>query len=231
MNKWYVLPIVLLIVAVPAYLFLFDEGYCPDIEEMADANIQVIGDSVFGSDADGCASIAGFMSLRLELRVTDHAIPGATVIGEDGIPSQYVSGDWAWTVIDGGGNDVMAYCSEGDDDECDEKLDEIMTNDNKGLMPDLINKAKDDGSKVIILGYYGIPEGSEFEGVVLQVEILNDRYKEFAEANDEVYFISLKDVMSPEETPDYYSDDLVHPSEEGHQAIGNHIADFITNSG
>ena len=106
-----------------------------------------------------------------------------------------------------------------------------MTNDNKGLMPDLINKAKDDGSKVIILGYYGIPEGSEFEGVVLQVEILNDRYNEFAEVNDDVYFISLKDVMSPEETPDYYSEDLVHPSEEGHQAIGNHIADFITNSG
>ena len=91
MNKWYALPIVLLIVAVPAYLFLFDEGYCPDIEEMADANIQVIGDSVFGSDADGCASIAGFMSLRLELRVTDHAIPGATVIGEDGICLLYTS--------------------------------------------------------------------------------------------------------------------------------------------
>ena len=51
------------------------------------------------------------------------------------------------------------------------------------------------------------------------------------EANDDVYFISLKDIMSPEETPDYYSEDLVHPSEEGHQAIGNHIADFITNSG
>ena len=47
MNKWYALPVVLLIVAVPAYLLLFDEGYCPDIEEMADANIQVIGDSVF----------------------------------------------------------------------------------------------------------------------------------------------------------------------------------------
>ena len=52
---------------------------------MADANIQVIGDSVFGSDAERCASIAGFMSLRLELKVTDNAIPGATVIGEDGI--------------------------------------------------------------------------------------------------------------------------------------------------
>ena len=34
--------------------------------------------------------------------------------------------------------------------------------------------------------------------------------------------------MSPEETPDYYSDDLVHPSEEGHKVIGEHIADFIT---
>mgnify|MGYP001167617004 FL=1 len=228
MNKWYVVPVVLLIVAVPAYLFFFDEGYCPDIEEMADANIQIIGDSVFGSDAEECASIAGFMSLRLELKVTDNAIPGATVIGEDGIPSQYEPGNWNWTVIDGGGNDAMAYCSEGDDDECDEKLDEIMTDNNKGLMPDLISKAKNDGSKIVILGYYSVPEGSEFEDLILEIELLNDRYNEFAEANDDVYFISLKDVMSPEETPDYYSEDLVHPSEEGHQAIGNHIADFIT---
>lgn len=229
MKRWYVIPVILLIVAVPTYLFLFDEGYCPDIEELEDGKIQVIGDSVFGSDADGCASIAGFMSMKLEVKVTDHAIPGATVIGEDGIPSQYVSGDWEWTVIDGGGNDAMAYCSEGDDDECDEKLDEIMTDDNKGLIPNLINKAKNDGSQVIILGYYSVPKGSEFEDLVLEIEILNDRYKEFAEANDDVYFISLKDVMTPETTPIYYSDDLVHPSEEGHKAIGEYIADFITN--
>ena len=228
MNKWYAAPIVLLILAVPAYLFLFDEGYCPEIEEMKEANIQLVGDSLFGSDADGCASIAGFMSLKLELRVTDHAIPGATVIGEDGIPSQYVSGDWEWTIVDGGGNDAMAYCSEGDDEECDEKLDEIITDDNKGLIPDLINKVKNDGSKVLILGYYNVPEGSEFEDLILEIEILNDRYKEYAEVNDDVYFISLKDIMSPEETPDYYSDDLVHPSEEGHKVIGEHIVDFIT---
>ena len=228
MNKWYAVPIVLLILAVPAYLFLFDEGYCPEIDEMKEANIQLVGDSLFGSDADGCASIAGFMSLKLELRVTDHAIPGATVIGEDGIPSQYVSGDSEWTIVDGGGNDAMAYCSEGDDEECDEKLDEIITDDNKGLIPDLINKVKNDGSKVLILGYYNVPEGSEFEDLILEIEILNDRYKEYAEVNDDVYFISLKDIMSPEETPDYYSDDLVHPSEEGHKVIGEHIVDFIT---
>ena len=228
MNKWYAVPIVLLILAVPAYLFLFDEGYCPEIEEMEEANIQLVGDSLFGSDADGCASIAGFMSLKLELRVTDHAIPGATVIGEDGIPSQYVSGNWEWTIVDGGGNDAMAYCSEGDDEECDEKLDEIITDDNKGLIPDLINKVKNDGSKVLILGYYNVPEGSEFEDLILEIEILNDRYKEYAEVNGDVYFISLKDIMSPEGTPDYYSDDLVHPSEEGHKVIGEHIVDFIT---
>ena len=36
-----------------------------------------------------------------------------------------------------------------------------------------------------------------------------------------------KDVMSPEETPELYSDDLVHPSIDGHSAIGRHIAEFI----
>ena len=219
----------IVIVASIIYLVVFSgPNYCPEIDDMAEANIQLVGDSLFGSDADGCASVAGFMSLKLELRVTDHAIPGATVIGEDGIPSQYVSGDWEWTIVDGGGNDAMAYCSEGDDEECDEKLDEIITDDNKGLIPDLINKVKDDGSKVLILGYYDVPEGSEFEDLILEIEILNDRYKEYAEVNDDVYFISLKDIMSPEGTPDYYSDDLVHPSEEGHKVIGEHIADFIT---
>ena len=78
------------------------------------------------------------------------------------------------------------------------------------------------------MGYYNVPEGSEFEDLILEIEILNDRYKEYAEVNDDVYFISLKDIMSPEETPDYYSDDLVHPSEEGHKVIGEHIVDFIT---
>ena len=52
--------------------------------------------------------------------------------------------------------------------------------------------------------------------------INNDRrelFCKYAEVNDDVYFISLKDIMSPEGTPDYYSDDLVHPSEEGHKVL------------
>ena len=63
MNKLYVIPVVILVLAVPAYLFLFDEGYCPEIEEMEESNIQIIGDSVFGSGAEGCTDISGFMSL------------------------------------------------------------------------------------------------------------------------------------------------------------------------
>tara|TARA_B100001250_G_scaffold404094_1_gene419540 strand:- start:7 stop:690 length:684 start_codon:yes stop_codon:yes gene_type:complete len=225
MNKLYVIPVVILVLAVPAYLFLFDEGYCPEIEEMEESNIQIIGDSVFGSGAEGCTDISGFMSLALDLRVIDNAVPGSTIIGDEEIPSQYVSKKWDWTIIDGGGNDIMGICAEED---CDETLDTIITDDNKGLMPDLINKAKQDESKVILIGYYSVPKGSEFEVVVLEIEILNDRYEEFAAVNDNVYFISLKDVMDPESTPEYYSDDLVHPSEEGHRVIGEHLADFIT---
>ena len=33
--------------------------------------------------------------------------------------------------------------------------------------------------------------------------------------------------MSPEETPELYSDDLVHPSDDGHFAIGEYIGNFI----
>ena len=118
----------------------------------------------------------------------------------------------------------MPHCTEND---CDEVLDEIITDSGEGLIPDLVEKAQNDGSKVILIGYYSVPKGSEYEPVILEVEILNDRYNEFAKANEGVYFISLKDVMSPEETPELYSDDLVHPSIDGHSAIGRHIAEFI----
>ena len=46
MKRWYVIPVILLIVAVPTYLFLFDEGYCPDIEELEDGKIQVMQEKV-----------------------------------------------------------------------------------------------------------------------------------------------------------------------------------------
>ena len=230
---------VITIVAVPLYFLLAGPNYCPEIDNMNESNpiteftVQVIGDSLFGADADGCASVSTFMSLRLWLQVEDHSEPGATVAGDESIPKQYVGnpepvsgqyGDWNWTVINGGANDIMPYCTEND---CDDVLDEIITDSGEGLIPNLVEKAQNDGSNVILIGYYSVPKGSEYEPVILEVEIVNDRYNEFAKANEGVYFISLKDVMSPEETPELYSDDLVHPSIDGHSAIGRHIAEFI----
>ena len=230
--KWarFIIPAILIIGwAIYATFFMMPD-YCPEIESMNENgpitvfSVQVIGDSIFGADADGCASVSTFMSLRLWLEVDDNSIPGATVTGDEGIPDQYISGDWNWTVIDGGGNDIMPYCTEED---CDERLDEIITDSGQGLIPDLVEEIKNDGSHVILIGYYSVPKGSEFEPVVLEMEILNERYSEFAKSNENVYFISLKDVMNPERTPEYYSDDLVHPSLDGHHAIGEHIANFI----
>ena len=221
----------IIIIGGAAYFLLFRmPDYCTEIDNMNETDpitefsVQVVGDSLFGADADGCASVSTFMSLRLWLEVEDNSVSGATVIGDESIPEQYISGDWNWTVIDGGGNDIMPYCTEND---CDKVLDEIITDSGEGLIPDLVETAQNDGSKVILIGYYSVPKGSEYEPVILEVEILNDRYNEFAEANEGVYFISLKDVMSPEETPELYSDDLVHPSDDGHFAIGEYIGNFI----
>ena len=223
--------VVITIIAVPLYLLLAGPDYCTEIDNMnqtdpiTEFSVQVVGDSLFGADADGCASVSTFMSLRLWLEVEDNSIPGAMVNdGDEGIPQQYVSGNWNWTVINGGANDIMPYCTEND---CDEVLDEIITDSGEGLIPDLVEKAQNDGSNVILIGYYSVPKGSEYEPVILEVEIVNDRYNEFAKANEGVYFISLKDVMSPEETAHLYSDDLVHPSIDGHSAIGRHIAEYI----
>ena len=241
--KWagFLIPGILIIGASAYFVLFLMPDYCTEIDNMNETDpitefsVQVVGDSIFGADADGCASVSTFMSLRLRLQVEDHSEPGATVAGDESIPKQYVGnpepvsgqyGDWNWTVINGGGNDIMPYCTEND---CDEVLDEIITDSGEGLIPDLVEKAQNDGSNVILIGYYSVPKGSEYEPVILEVEIINDRYNEFAEANEGVYFISLKDVMNPEETPELYSDDLVHPSDDGHSVIGEYIADFIIN--
>tara|TARA_B100000575_G_scaffold7341_1_gene5458 strand:- start:246 stop:1016 length:771 start_codon:yes stop_codon:yes gene_type:complete len=231
--KWarFIIPGILIIGGVAYFALFMMPDYCTDIDNMNETDpitefsVQVVGDSLFGADADGCASVSTFMSLRLWLEVKDNSIPGAMVSdGNEGIPQQYVSGDWNWTVINGGANDIMPYCTEND---CDDVLDEIITDSGEGQIPDLVEKAQNDGSNVILLGYYSVPKGSEYEPVILEVEIVNDRYNEFAKANEGVYFISLKDVMSPEQTPELYSEDLVHPSDDGHFAIGEHIANFI----
>ena len=239
--KWarFIIPGILIVGGIAYFALFMIPDYCTDIENMNETDpitefsVQVIGDSLFGSDADGCASVSTFMSLRLWLQVEDHSEPGATVAGDESIPKQYVGnpepvsgqyGDWNWTVINGGANDIMPYCTEND---CDDVLDEIITDSGEGLIPDLVEKAQNDGSNVILIGYYSVPKGSEYEPVILEVEILNDRYSEYAKANEGVYFISLKEVMSTEETPDLYSGDLVHPSDDGHFAIGEYIADFI----
>ena len=231
--KWarFIIPGILIIGGVAYFALFMMPDYCTEIDNMNETDpitefsVQVVGDSLFGADADGCASVSTFMSLRLWLEVEDNSIPGAMVSdGNEGIPQQYVSGDWNWTVINGGANDIMPYCTEND---CDDVLDEIITDSGEGQIPDLVEKAQNDGSNVILLGYYSVPKGSEYEPVILEVEIVNDRYNEFAKANEGVYFISLKDVMSPEQTPELYSEDLVHPSDDGHFAIGEHIANFI----
>ena len=230
--KWarFIIPAILIIGGIIYATFFMMPDYCTEIDNMNETDpitefkVQVIGDSLFGADADGCASVSTFMSLRLWLEVEDKSVPGATIIGDESIPEQYVSGDWNWTVIDGGGNDIMPYCTEND---CDEVLDEIITDSGEGLIPDLVEKAQNDGSNVILIGYYSVPKGSEYEPVILEVEILNERYNEFSKANEGVYFISLKEVMTPEETPELYDEDLVHPSHDGHYVIGEYIADFI----
>ena len=239
--KWarFLIPGILIIGASAYFVLFLMPDYCTEIENMnqtdpiTEFSVQVVGDSIFGADADGCASVSTFMSLRLWLRVEDHSEPGATVAGDESIPKQYVGNpepvsgqysDWNWTVINGGANDIMPHCTEND---CDEVLDEIITDSGEGLIPNLVEKAQNDGSNVILIGYYSVPKGSEYEPVILEIEIINDRYNEFAEANEGVYFISLKDIMTPEETPELYSDDLVHPSDDGHYVIGEHIADFI----
>ena len=162
--------------------------------------VQVVGDSLFGADADGCASVSTFMSLRLWLEVEDNSNLVLWLMATKEFLTICFRNDWNWTVINGGANDIMPYCTEND---CDEVLDDIITDSGEGLIPDLVEAAQDDGSKIILIGYYSVPKGLNYEPVILEVEILNDRYSELLRQT-RCLFHKFEGSNVSEETPDLY---------------------------
>ena len=159
------------------------------------------------------------------MTVYNAAVSGAPLLTDDGIPSQAVSGSFDVVVVNGGANDLGSGCVCG---QCMEVVDAIVSVDGlTGVMPSLVQGLANTGAHVVLIGYYKPLAGSEYEGCELERNALNTRYSIISQSQPQVTFIDPSEVMTPSSTPQFYDEDLIHPSPAGSFAIGTLIADTI----
>ncbi|GGE62894.1 hypothetical protein GCM10011517_33270 [Actibacterium pelagium] len=156
-----------------------------------------------------------------------YSLPITGALGAD-INKQYVSGDWDWVILNGGGNDLWLGCGCM---KCDRKLEKLIAkNGQSGTVPNLVSKIRSEGAQVIYVGYLRTP------GVTSPVEHCTDEGEEFerrlerlSKSDRGIHFLSLAGMV-PEGSRDYHWVDLVHPSVLASEEIGERITNIILNN-
>jgi len=195
--------------------------------DLDEAELITIGDSLFDWNM-GDGSIPEVIEESLDRPMYNAAIGGSHFLdgGDDAIPDQYISGDWSWLVLDGGGNDLNDRCACGD---CDELMDEILSEDGQeGAMADFVREVTDAGVRVMIMGYYGLPETAEFgfDECSALIPELSLRQAALAESDAMIAFADAVEVVDGTDLS-MFDDDHVHPSIEGGAVVGEFLADAI----
>ncbi len=203
---------------------------CEEIAALANQpSILAIGDSVFAWRQQTCRTIPDIVALELDRRVEHAAVNGARVTGGDHpIVGQYRPGAWEWVLVDGGGNDLNNECECGVD--CDPVLDELLNEEGtRGQLAGLVERILDDGARVLLYGYYEVPETANygFDECIAEIDELRERQERLAARHDRVTFVDGRDVVTVEGTPEAYAFDDVHPSKEGARLVGELIAKRI----
>ena len=209
-----------------------DQGAGEQVTE-ADGNfyqnseVLMLGDSLLAWFKEDEASVGDVLDDVSSFNVTNAAVSGALFLeGEESIPSQFVEGEWSWVIFDGGGNDANDLCECGD---CGEIMDALVRDGaREGEVPEFVKTMTEAGHRVLILGYYGMPETADygFDRCNDEAALLNQRYADVAASVEGAYFFDLGQVVSPSDLRDYDADH-VHPSERGTQNLGVAVADFL----
>ncbi len=195
--------------------------------------ILAIGDSLMAWHKLTGRSISQTVGKELDVSITDRSLSGARMIyrlpitGTIGfsIPRQYISGDWDWVILNGGGNDLWLGCGCR---KCNRKLRKLISKDaQSGAIPKLITKLRKKDTKVIYVGYLRSPgKGSLIDHCRDEGDILESRISKLAEQDDGVHFLSLKSLV-PHGDLSYHAADRIHPSVKASKAIGKLVANII----
>ena len=209
---------------------------CTDtVEDPSEPQILLMGDSMMAFNRLSGNSVADHLQDRLGTNVIDRSVSGARLIynlpvsGAAGmkIQSQYISGNWEWIVMNGGGNDILFGCGCG---ACDRRLDRLISaNGQTGVIPDAIRDLRATGARVLYTGYLRTPGvNGPIESCGPIGDEMDARIARFAENDDGVVFVSLAELV-PFGDRSFHGLDLIHPSAKGSSAISALIAETIMN--
>jgi len=182
-------------------------------------NMQAVGDSILGFNQEDMLSIPDVVGRELGVSVINNAVGGAEFLGPEGIPTLYQSGSFSHVLVNGGGNDLSRDCSQA-------TVDKIISADlRSGAMVDLVNRISSDGAQAVVMGYY-LPRDGQI-GCPLVQELMN-RYQRLGQTRTDVQFVSTQNTITPNTPSLYFStNDPVHPSPAGSEAIGQLIANQL----
>ena len=193
-------------------------------------NIQVLGDSIMAWNGLSGNTVARNLAKELDANVADRSRSGEVIGrgGNEGIFSQYRSGDWDWIVLNGGGNDFLRICKCA---TCDPILNRLISKDGRtGIIPNETKRLRARGHKVLFMGYlrtngFRSPVGK----CTKYVDALEDRVARFANQIDDVVFMSNKDLV-PTGNRSFHAFDRIHPSIKGSRAIAKGLANVLMKS-
>lgn len=178
-----------------------------------------VGDSILAWNNDRCHAIPERAGLVAGVFVDNRAVSG-TVMHE--IAAQYeearADGPWDVVIVDGGGNDVNSFCECGD---CDAVLDDVRARTDA-----LLDLIRDDGASILLVGYFGF-DSRAWYGFDRCERALADLQAQREEIDD-VTFVDLGTLVTPESHPEAYTFDYVHPSDEGSRILGELVAETLT---
>lgn len=204
------------------------------VEDDSQPRILLMGDSMMAFNRLSGNGVADRIEQRLQTDVIDRSVSGARLIynlpisGAAGmkIQSQYLTGNWEWIVLNGGGNDILFGCGCG---ACDNRLDRLISVDGQtGEIPDTIRDLRATGARVVYTGYLRTPGvNGPIESCGPIGDEMDARIAKFAETDDGVVFVALSGLV-PFGDRSFHGLDLIHPSIKGSAAIGDLIADTIT---
>jgi lysophospholipase L1-like esterase len=210
---------------------------CAPAPDARKADILVLGDSILawhdlskGSAADALAQATG---RSVESRARSGArmtASSARVVAKGGdIRKQYRNGGFDWVVLNGGANDLLSECGCR---RCAATFaDLIDLNGQVGAIPMLVSRIRNDGARVVLLGYYKGPDRrTPFTGCRDEIDVLNDRLARLAARTEGVTYVSSRDVIDPE-NPKHFYIDQIHPSRLGARLIGQQLARAIVDQG
>lgn len=201
-----------------------DDAALPGADEVATAEVVLLGDSMLAywrAQGDDVGSVLG---ASLGRRVANLAVPGAAVLDGD-VPSQAPDAQHAWTVLQGGANDLVGVC----DGDWREVVDRLVGVEGDGALVDLARgRTVGPGSRVALLGYHRVrPDARFYTACGPAFDLLDARLAALAADEPAMVFVPASDAFEVDD-PGWFAPDGYHPSPRGSAELARRLAAAIS---